>query len=279
MRLRPSVWVLDDSPLECEIAARALTDVYAVTKFLDAGNLLEVVANGGTPGVLVLDWQMPGTSGIEVCRILRAKFDEAELPILILTATDAKDGLVEGLSAGANDFLRKPFDSHELRARVVTLTKVHALHRRAIEMSAAAARALERVEEANRLKDDFLATLSHELRTPLNAILGWTRMLRSGTLADDKRERALEIIERSAGSQAQLIEDLLDTSRISPGSCGSRSATSSSAKSSRWPSKRCDRPRRPKVSRSRSPSIRRPAPSSATPIAFNRSFGTSSTTP
>ena len=72
-------------------------------------------------------------------------------------------------------------------------------------------------DAANRAKDDFLATVSHELRTPLNAMLGWTRMLRSGDLPKEKHERALETIERNAVTQAQLIEDLLDVSRIVSG--------------------------------------------------------------
>ena len=77
--------------------------------------------------------------------------------------------------------------------------------------------ALAAAEEANRLKDEFLAVLSHELRTPLNAILGWARMLRAGTLAESDIPRALETIERNAQAQAQLIEDLLDVSRIVSG--------------------------------------------------------------
>ncbi|MGQ0763345.1 MAG: ATP-binding protein [Acidobacteriota bacterium] len=75
----------------------------------------------------------------------------------------------------------------------------------------------EQAEEANRLKDEFLATVSHELRTPLNAMLGWTRILRNGNLNQETVERALEIVERNARSQAQLVEDLLDVSRIISG--------------------------------------------------------------
>jgi CheY-like chemotaxis protein len=77
--------------------------------------------------------------------------------------------------------------------------------------------ALAAAEDANRLKDEFLAVLSHELRTPLNAILGWARILRAGTLKPDDMPRALETIERNAQVQAQLIEDLLDVSRIVSG--------------------------------------------------------------
>jgi signal transduction histidine kinase len=71
--------------------------------------------------------------------------------------------------------------------------------------------------EANRLKDEFLATLSHELRTPLNALLGWIHLLRSGQLSPEKRQRALAAIERSAQLQAQLTSDLLDISGVITG--------------------------------------------------------------
>jgi signal transduction histidine kinase/ActR/RegA family two-component response regulator len=77
--------------------------------------------------------------------------------------------------------------------------------------------ALERERNANRLKDEFLATLSHELRTPLNAVLGWARILRSSRVEPATQERALDSIERNARAQARLIEDLLEVSRIITG--------------------------------------------------------------
>lgn len=78
-----------------------------------------------------------------------------------------------------------------------------------------AARSL--AETASLLKDEFLATVSHELRTPLNAIVGWTNLLRSGRLEAGKVAHALEVIQRNARSQAKIIEDLLDVSRIITG--------------------------------------------------------------
>ena len=77
--------------------------------------------------------------------------------------------------------------------------------------------ALERAQEANRLKDEFLATLSHELRTPLNAIVGWVHLLRTGLLPEDERRHALDRIDRNAHAQAKLVQDLLDVSRITTG--------------------------------------------------------------
>jgi signal transduction histidine kinase len=79
------------------------------------------------------------------------------------------------------------------------------------------ARAYEEARRANQLKDEFLATLSHELRTPLNAILGYARMLRSGAVPDERRDAALSVIERNSGMLTQIVEDILDVSRIVSG--------------------------------------------------------------
>jgi len=77
--------------------------------------------------------------------------------------------------------------------------------------------ARQQAEEASRLKEEFLATVSHELRTPLNAVVGWSRLLRTGQLDKDGMLHAVEVIERNAAAQRQIIEDLLDVSRIVTG--------------------------------------------------------------
>ena len=78
-------------------------------------------------------------------------------------------------------------------------------------------RAREEAEKANRTKDEFLATISHELRTPLTAILGWANMLTRGALAEAQTRHAYQVIQHSARSQARLVDDILDTSRIITG--------------------------------------------------------------
>jgi len=77
--------------------------------------------------------------------------------------------------------------------------------------------ARQQAEEASRLKEEFLATVSHELRTPLNAVVGWARLLRSAQLDQEGASHAIEVIERNAAAQKQIIEDLLDVSRIVAG--------------------------------------------------------------
>ena len=93
---------------------------------------------------------------------------------------------------------------------------VHAEIERA-ELLRSESQAREEAEEASRLKEEFLATVSHELRTPLNAVVGWSRLLRAGQLDAPAASHAIEIIERNALMQKQIVEDLLDVSRIITG--------------------------------------------------------------
>ena len=106
---------------------------------------------------------------------------------------------------------------YSVRARKVTDDELGALVDAFNRMLHQIQRREAELREANRLKDEFLATLSHELRTPLNAILGWTKLLRARAVAPDGVDRALEKVERNALAQARLVEDLLEVSRITTG--------------------------------------------------------------
>ncbi|MGV3654475.1 MAG: MHYT domain-containing protein [Noviherbaspirillum sp.] len=103
----------------------------------------------------------------------------------------------------------------ESRSQILAMSQATAEERRIMLMAEREARA--QAESTNAMKDEFLATLSHELRTPLNSILGWTQLLQSGIQDPATFRKGLDTIERNARAQAQLIEDLLDTSQIISG--------------------------------------------------------------
>ncbi|HEU4408414.1 MAG TPA: response regulator [Polyangiaceae bacterium] len=128
----------------------------------------------------------------------------------------AVQGRVFGAIAFARAGGRRPYDPIDLLA-AEELARRAALALDNARLYEAAGRERDRAEEANRAKDEFLAVVSHELRSPLNAILGWTRLMRTGRLAEPKVSHALEVIESNAASQAKLIEDLLDVGRITSG--------------------------------------------------------------
>jgi signal transduction histidine kinase len=204
---------------------------------------------------IVLDIRMPGLGGLELAEIIKRRRRTRHVPILFLTAhlLDERD-IVRGYRTGAVDYLTKPINPDILRSKVAVFIdlfrKTQALARAndalqheimaregAQDELRRANQDLERrveertaaLQEADRRKDEFLATLSHELRTPLNAIYGWARMLRSGLLDPSAIPRAVEVIERNAQIQTQLIGDLLDVSRIVTGKLHLRAAPTSMA--------------------------------------------------
>ncbi|MDF2440760.1 MAG: hypothetical protein JWN98_1744, partial [Abditibacteriota bacterium] len=125
-------------------------------------------------------------------------------------------GKVCGLISIASSESGRRYDENDL-ALAVELSRRAAQSMENARLHRHTQRALLAAEDASRSKDDFLATVSHELRTPLTAILGWANLLQSGGIDGETTQRALETIERNVHAQAQIIDDLLDVSRIVAG--------------------------------------------------------------
>jgi len=153
---------------------------------------------------------MPRLDGFGLLRALREDQSTAQIPIMLLSARAGEEASAEGLRAGADDYIIKPFSARELIARVEA------------RLAQARLRAAERhgrdaAEKANQARDEFFAMLSHELRTPLMAVLGWTALLKGSRLGPEDTTYAVDIIERNARTQRRMIDDLLDVSRIVTG--------------------------------------------------------------
>ncbi|HLL05770.1 MAG TPA: PAS domain-containing protein [Myxococcaceae bacterium] len=121
----PRVWLVDDSPLEIEHTRGILSRAYQVETFTDGASVLERLAQPGVelPELLLLDWLMPGVTGLEACHFLREHYGPTDLPILVLTASTHEGALEEAFAAGANDYVAKPARAVELLARVRALVQ------------------------------------------------------------------------------------------------------------------------------------------------------------
>ncbi|WP_243147370.1 hybrid sensor histidine kinase/response regulator [Scytonema sp. UIC 10036] len=157
------------------------------------------------PDLVLTDVMMPEVDGFQLLKALRADPATKSIPIILLSARAGEEATVEGLEAGADDYLIKPFSARELIARVETQLQMSRLR-------------FER--SANCLKDEFLAMVTHELNAPLAAILTWARLLQMKPFDRPVMLRALEAIERNGNNLAKLIEDLLDVSSILAGKHG-----------------------------------------------------------
>src|SRR4051812_8880196 len=215
---RLKLLIVDDDAVDRMTVRRALREAQVdadVEECATAQEALEAVRTHGYDCIF-LDYYLPGATGLETLEQIRAL--GVRLPVVSLTGQGDENLAVELMKAGAADYLTKNGLTPGRLAR--SLRYAIALHRSEEERRALLEReqqARREAQRANRAKDEFLATLSHELRTPLNAILGWTSLLGSGQLDPRATRKAIEIIDRNTRVQAQLIEDLLDISRIVSG--------------------------------------------------------------
>ncbi|MBH8577283.1 PAS domain S-box protein [Nostocaceae cyanobacterium CENA369] len=200
------ILIVDDNADMRDYLTRILSEHLEVQAVADGAAALAAV-NERVPDLVLSDVMMPFLDGFELLQALRADARTKEVPIILLSARAGEESVIEGLQAGADDYLIKPFSATEL------VTRVNAY----LQLAHLCSVALRQERTINRRKDEVLSVVSHELNTPLVAILGWTRLLRSNPPSPAMLAKALEIIERNATLQAKLVEDLLDISRITAG--------------------------------------------------------------
>jgi signal transduction histidine kinase/BarA-like signal transduction histidine kinase len=212
------ILVVDDSEAARFIKVQILRRAgFGVDEASTGAEAVEQV-RAARPVLVILDVNLPDISGLEVCRWLKEDAGPPSIQVLHVSQTAVTDAdRARGLDGGADMYLTEPFGSAVLLATVRALLRV----RRA---EAALERALDNerlardeAQRANRTKDEFLAMVSHELRTPLNAMTGWIWQLKRGALDEESYRRAIDVLDRNARIQVQLINDLLDVSRISTG--------------------------------------------------------------
>ncbi len=208
----------------------------SVALLTSGGQELELLDAVGFPAELIEKWRrFPVAKEVPLARAVRtgemvllSSLDNLEPPFSYLNYLHAMNGsralaavplTVEGRPIGAMGLTFsevQKFDEDD-RSFMLAIARQCAQALERARLYQAEHRLRAQAEEANRTKDEFLATLSHELRTPLTAIIGWTKMLRMKELDEGTAAHALDTVERNAKAQAQLIEDLLDVSRIITG--------------------------------------------------------------
>lgn len=186
--------------------------------------------------VVLVDVCMPELDGFELAAMIRNHPRFEKTAIILVSAVLVDDvHRLKGYGAGAVDYVSVPIVPEILRAKVSVFADLYRktlelqrlnreLEQRVADRTAEIEAALKQAQEArrsaenaDRLKDEFLATLSHELRTPLSAITGWAHLLQNGVLDEADRKKGLATIGRNARLQGQLISDILDVSRIITG--------------------------------------------------------------
>jgi signal transduction histidine kinase len=219
------ILLIDDNPDDRALARRALgreLPNLEIAEIADAALLDQALEAGGFEAVIT-DYHLRWSDGLAVLRRAKERFPDC--PVIMFTGTGSEEIAVEAMKSGLDDYVvktphhyvRLPTALRSALARAAERRYTASLESRFQTLLDREREARLAAEAASLMKDEFLATLSHELRTPLNAIVGWTRLLKTGSLEGEKLRRAVETIERNAFAQARLIEGLLDISAIVSG--------------------------------------------------------------
>jgi signal transduction histidine kinase len=202
---RDLVLIVDDNTDLRDYMRNLLAPYYRIVTAADGAAALQMLGDC-RPAIIVADVMMPRMNGIEMVRAVRADPQTVAIPIILLSARAGGEATVEGLDAGCDDYLTKPFTAQELLARV----------RSHVQLANSRSRWAAALERANRELDAFSYSVAHDLRAPLRLIEGFGAMLADENAAqlDAEGHRRLNMMRDSAKRMSQLIDDLLYLSRL-----------------------------------------------------------------
>ena len=229
----PLVLVVDDNKDVREYIASIIGDSYRVVTANDGAQGLEQV-HADMPDLILSDVMMPNMDGNAFCRAIKSSDDLKHIPVILLTARATHELKIEGLEVGADDYIPKPFNVHELKVRIKNLLRLRrqerelkllndhleAKVREQVDLMLQERRRYEedliesrdRAEASDRLKSNILNNLSHEFRTPLTAILGFSEIIRAEG-PKDLHEFTMEI-DRGGNRLMRTLDSLLELSKI-----------------------------------------------------------------
>lgn len=207
------ILIVDDSDVVRRILSKALQqDGYELHTAADGEEGRQKV-HELKPDLVLLDVEMPVLDGFAVLREVRANFKVDEVAVIMVTSQNDGKGITRAFEEGAFDYIPKPATDSEIKARVRNAI-------RALELLREQKSLRKQAEAANRSKSAFLANMSHEIRTPMTAILGYTELLELEAKSLQLPELisdSLDTIKRNGGHLMELINDILDLSKIEAG--------------------------------------------------------------
>ncbi|MBT3309348.1 MAG: response regulator [Gammaproteobacteria bacterium] len=221
MESSATILLVDDHPGNLKYLTEILEQKgYSIRVAIDGEDALESLRTSPVDLVL-LDILLPGIDGFEVCKEIKADPQIHNIPVLFISALDHPKDKVKGFEVGGVDYVSKPFEEREVMARIQTHIKLYRAQQVLAEAKDIAEAATASALQANRAKDEFLASMSHELRTPLTSVIGNAELMidsgSCGACAMSDASEILNAIHVAGKTQLALVNDILDLSKIEAG--------------------------------------------------------------
>ncbi|MBW4521359.1 MAG: hybrid sensor histidine kinase/response regulator [Scytolyngbya sp. HA4215-MV1] len=198
-----SVLVVDDEPDNFDVIETLLHDTGYVLNYASSGQKAFDRLETFQPDVILLDVMMPDLNGIEVCRQLKNNPRWKVIPVIIVTSLSSKEDLAQCMAAGADDFVSKPVNGLELRARVHSMLRIKQQY--------------DDLQILLQAREDMVGMMVHDLRNPLTSVLLATDMLRSPNLTTEQRINKIEQLEIAGLQLRSLIDSLLLMAKLESG--------------------------------------------------------------
>ena len=208
----PIILIVDDVSANLKVLGDMLKGEGYKVRPVPNGTLALQVASKEKPDLILLDIMMPDMDGFEVCRRLKENPKLSDIPVIFISALNDTQDIVKALKSGGVDFITKPFQAEEVKARVHTHLKLHQQSKKLLEQS-------KELLELNATKDKFFSIIAHDLRGPLGGFMGLSEMMADDTQGfepEEMKEMTLAL-SQSARNIYNLLENLLEWSQMQRG--------------------------------------------------------------
>lgn len=217
MNTDQDILIVDDEPVNLRLLEALLqSDGYSVHMAANGDEAIRRV-HEVRPDLILLDVMMPGQDGFQVCRRLRSEEPFRLVPIVMVTALNSMEDKVNGLAAGADDFLSKPVHRDELRAKIQSLLRVRSLELELERSRAELAERNRKLQELACYKEQLTQMLVHDMRSPLTGIIGNLDLVQMLMGRNGDRDKCELLVRRAQDSSRQLedlVTDILDIGRL-----------------------------------------------------------------
>lgn len=213
----PNLLIVDDTPANLQVLAAMLKGQGFTVRPVPSGELALRAAESEPPDLILLDIMMPEMNGYEVCERLKDNDDLRDIPVIFISALSDTSDKVKAFEVGGLDYVTKPFQFEEVRARVGAHLKLRRLQVEAAEHHRQLEQSYEQLRELEDLRDSLMHMIVHDLRTPLTSIItGLETMETLGDL-DDLQQELLTVSIEGGHTLLGMINDLLDINKMESG--------------------------------------------------------------